>query len=98
MHWRLQFQHKSSEASDDPTSSLLFAGDDEERYILFPKFELIVMMLILTWGCFLFVDLSLLTYFFLWRFEVIVVINSVLKFLSFFIYLYFQIHFDYRFL
>ncbi|WJX55345.1 DNA-directed DNA polymerase [Trifolium repens] len=28
-----KFQHKSSEAlSDDPTSSLLFAGDDEERY------------------------------------------------------------------
>ncbi|GAU26038.1 hypothetical protein TSUD_224990 [Trifolium subterraneum] len=28
-----KFQHKSSEAlRDDPTSSLLFAGDDEERY------------------------------------------------------------------
>lgn len=89
MLWRLQFQHKSSEASDDPTSSLLFAGDDEERYILFPKFELIVMMLILTWGCFLFVDLSLLTFFFfffLWRFEVIVVINSVFELLYLFVF------------
>lgn len=36
----LQFQHKSSEAlSGDPTSTLLFAADDEERYILILKFQ-----------------------------------------------------------
>jgi hypothetical protein len=56
LYWCLQFQHKSSEAlSDDPTSSLLFAGDDEERYILFLKYQLIVTMLILRWDSFLFV-------------------------------------------
>jgi hypothetical protein len=56
LYWHLQFQRKSSEAlSDDPTSSLLFAGDDEERYILFLKYQFIVTMLILRWDSFLFV-------------------------------------------